>query len=173
MVLKRDNNINFNMTRGKKKKSVNIGEWRPWSELPEDMLNLILKQLNLRDYFAIGGVCRRWSSFVEAYKQDYMASQPPLVVIISTHAKRSCFFYNIFDGRTHKALLPYFAGRSCFGFSCGYLIMQDKNCSNELWVVNPLTRDEHLLLLPTSLRCSCYHRFFNHALSKSCNRGYL
>uniref|UniRef100_A0A7N2QZU5 F-box protein n=1 Tax=Quercus lobata TaxID=97700 RepID=A0A7N2QZU5_QUELO len=83
MVLQGDSDINLNRRRSKKKKTVENGNWRPWSELPEALLFLITKQLGTIDYLLFGRVCRTWRLYAVAYRQVFMASQHPLVFFMS------------------------------------------------------------------------------------------
>ncbi|KAK7839091.1 hypothetical protein CFP56_018790 [Quercus suber] len=84
MLLLGDCDINLKGLRSKKKKMVDNSDWRPWSELPEALLYLITKMQRL---------------YVVAYKQEFMASQPPLVIFMSNRSRRACYFHNIFDRR--------------------------------------------------------------------------
>jgi len=107
MVLQGDSDINLNRRRSKKKKTVENGNWRPWSELPEALLFLITKQLGTIDYLLFGRVCRTWRLYAVAYRQVFMASQHPLVFFMSKGTRTSCYFYNIFDGRKYKSILSH------------------------------------------------------------------
>ncbi|KAI4351532.1 hypothetical protein L6164_005890 [Bauhinia variegata] len=73
-----------------------------------------------------------------------MASQAPLILLLSPYARRSCYFYNIFECKMYKALFPSFVGKFCAGITGGYLVMDDKNekADDPLWLVNPITIDE-------------------------------
>ena len=73
-----------------------------------------------------------------------MISQPPLVVFLSDHAQRACYFYDIFDQRLYKATLPNLVGKSISGLTCGYMIMKDKKERKDspIWLLNPFTRHE-------------------------------
>ncbi|XP_075663610.1 uncharacterized protein LOC142633276 [Castanea sativa] len=73
-----------------------------------------------------------------------MASQPPLVVLLSSYARRTCYFYSIFDQRLYKAILPNLVGKTCSGVYCGYFVMLDKKKSadSQIWLLNPFTRHE-------------------------------
>ena len=85
-----------------------------------------------------------------------MASQPPLVVFLSMHAQRACYFYSIFDQRSYKATLPNLIGKSCFGLTCGYLVMVDKKkeTHSQIWLLNPFTRPERCFPSPPYPYCS-------------------
>uniref|UniRef100_A0A2N9IP20 F-box domain-containing protein n=1 Tax=Fagus sylvatica TaxID=28930 RepID=A0A2N9IP20_FAGSY len=119
MVLQGGSDINLRRPRNKKKRLVDNSNLRPWSELPEALVHLITKQLGAIDYLMFGCVCKGWRSYVVVHRQEFMASQPPLVVFLSTLAQKSCYFYSIFDQKTYKATLPNLIGKSCYSLTCG------------------------------------------------------
>ena len=132
--------------------------WRPWSELPEALLYLITKWLGAIDYIMFGCVCRTWRLYFLAYRQEFMASQPPLAVFLPIRFKRDFYFYNIFDHMRYKTKLPNISGKFCSGTTCGYLILEDnyKRPDSQIWLLNPFTR--HELHFPTSFMlapCCC------------------
>ena len=103
MVVQGSSDINLKGARSKKKKLDEYNNWRPWPDLPEPMLDLITKSLGPIDYLMFGCVCRTWRSYVATYKKGFLASQPPLVLFLSTHARRACYFYSIFDRKLYLA----------------------------------------------------------------------
>ena len=136
--------MNLKGSRSKKKKMVDNSNWRPWSELPVGLLDQITKSLGAIDHLMFGCVCRRWRLYAVAHRQEFMISQPPLVVFLSDHAQRACYFYDIFDQRLYKATLPNLVGKSISGLTCGYMIMKDKKEKKDspIWLLNPFTRHE-------------------------------
>ncbi|XP_030954074.1 uncharacterized protein LOC115976746 [Quercus lobata] len=144
MVLQGGSDLNLKGPRSKKKKMVDTSNWRPWSELHEVLLHLIANQLGAIDYLMFGCVCKGWRLYVAAHRKEFMASQPPLLVFLSTQAKRACHFYSIFDRRLYKAILPSLVGKTCSGLSCGYFVLEDrkKRADSEIWLLNPFTRHE-------------------------------
>ncbi|KAL6325312.1 hypothetical protein AAG906_023157 [Vitis piasezkii] len=116
--------------------------WRPWSELPSDLLDVISRQLHMMDHLSFSGVCRSWRASALPCKKDKIASQPPFLVALSAHVRGRLFFYDIFEGRKYKTEFPNHADKFCCGFCCGYLMMEDRNAQNGLWLVNPFTRHE-------------------------------
>ncbi|KAK7828169.1 hypothetical protein CFP56_030481 [Quercus suber] len=144
MVLQGGSDMNLKGPRSRKKRMVDRSNWRPWSELPEALLELIAKSLCAIDYLMFGCVCKGWRLYVAAQRQEFMASQPPLVVLLSSYARRTCYFYSIFDQRLYKAILPNLVGKTCSGVYCGYFVMLDKKKSadSQIWLLNPFTRHE-------------------------------
>ncbi|XP_075663569.1 uncharacterized protein LOC142633209 [Castanea sativa] len=144
MVLHRGSDRNLKGSRRKKKGMVDNSNCRPWSELPEALLDLITKSLGVIDYLMIGCVCKGWRLYVGAHRKEFMASQPPLLVLVSSYARRTCYFYSIFDQKLYKAILLDLVGKRCSGVSCGYFVMEDKKKSadSQIWFLNPFTRHE-------------------------------
>ncbi|KAL4653618.1 hypothetical protein ACB092_01G317700 [Castanea dentata] len=156
MELQGASDINLKGPRSKKKKLDEYNNWRPWPDLPEPMLDLITKSLGPIDYLMFGCVCRTWRSYVATYKKGFLASQPPLVLFLSTHARRACYFYSIFDRKLYKAIPPNLIGKSCLGVTCGYLVLKDKEerTDSQIWLLNPFTR--HELRFPSPPKTYCH-----------------
>ena len=144
MVLHRGSDMSLKGSRRKKKGMVDNCNCKPWSELPEALLDLITKLLGVIDYLMFSCVCKEWRLYVAAHRKEFMASQPPLVVLLSSYARRTCYFYSIFDQKLYKAILPDLVGKRCSGVSCGYFVMEDKKKSadSQIWFLNPFTRHE-------------------------------
>ncbi|XP_031252135.1 uncharacterized protein LOC116110032 [Pistacia vera] len=113
---------------------------RPWADLREELLNIISSNLNIADYLSIGRVCRSWRLFNSEYEDGFMASKSPLVIHISSQAKKACCFHEIATGIKYKTMLPNFICdfKFCLGVSGGYLIMKD-TWSQKIWLINPVT----------------------------------
>lgn len=126
-----------NWGRCKKRKVSPFGELRPWSELPDDLLDAISKRFSMVDYLSFGHVCTKWRSSSVASRKDFFSSQPPLVILMSSRGKKACFFFNICDGRRYETKLPCFAGKFFIGSSSGYLIME--GTEEDFWLTNPVT----------------------------------
>ncbi|XP_065638509.1 uncharacterized protein LOC136071319 [Quercus suber] len=151
MVLQGDSDINLKGLRSKKKKMVDNSNRRPWSELPDALLYMITKLLGPIAYLMFGCVCRAWRLYAVANRQEFMASQPPLVMFMPNRSKRACYFFNIFDGRKYKAKLPNLVGKVCYRISYGYLVVKDQidAVNSQIWLINPFTRHELRVLCPS------------------------
>ncbi|XP_044506702.1 uncharacterized protein LOC123226237 [Mangifera indica] len=82
-----------------RKKDIENGRW---ANLPTELLEIISKNLNIADYLRFGEVCRSWRSFFSEYKQNFMASQSPLILNISKNAGQSCDFVELDSGIRYK-----------------------------------------------------------------------
>lgn len=113
---------------------------RPWADLREELLDIISSNMNIADYLNFGRVCRNWRLFYSEYRDSFMASQSPLVIHISSRAKKACYFHEIATGIKYKTMLPKFIChfKFCLGVSGGYLIMKDR-WSRNFWILNPVT----------------------------------
>ncbi|XP_075663583.1 uncharacterized protein LOC142633247 [Castanea sativa] len=156
MALRGSIDMNLMDSRSEKKKMVDDSNWRPWSELSKALFDQITKSVGAIDYLMFGCVCRVWRLHAVAHRQEFMMSQPPLVVFISGQAKRACYFYSIFDRRLYKATLPSLVGITFSGLICGYMIMEDKKerKDSQIWLLNPFTRHELRFPCPPKPYCA-------------------
>ncbi|XP_022775508.1 F-box/kelch-repeat protein At1g57790-like [Durio zibethinus] len=141
----------------RKRMEIEVGNCSRWSELPADLLVVILKQLGVIEFLLFACVCKSWRFVAIALKQEFMASQSPLVFLMPTKARKYGYFYNIFDNGLYKAGLPHLAGNKCVGFTCGYLVLRDSEMTKKkanIWLVNPFTR--HELKFPSPPRRYCH-----------------
>ncbi|GKV07907.1 hypothetical protein SLEP1_g19610 [Rubroshorea leprosula] len=127
--------LGTSLKSGNKKTSKADSTWSQWSDLPMDLLTKISKGLSVADYLSFGHVCRNWRLVTAASKQEFLESQAPMVVVISSRAKKTCFFFDMSSRDTYRTVLPKFSGRVCVGISSGSLIMQ----STDLMLTNPMT----------------------------------
>lgn len=138
--------------RNKSRKSHNSEnrDWEsgPWDKLTGNLLVSIILRLGFIDSVSIGGVCGSWRTIVTDNRETILQQQRPLVVVKSTHAKKACFLYNMYDQIRYKTMLPDYLSHWRFvGLSCGYLIML--NLESKFWLLNLITRDElHFPALP-------------------------
>lgn len=113
--------------------------WGSGDILPDELLVSVLMKLSLVDYLAFSGVCRSWRSISIDNRKKFMERQKPLVFARPKYSKKSCVLYNMFDGKTCKAMLKDLAW-NLVGLSCGYLIMNDRY--RGFWLINLMTRHE-------------------------------
>ena len=73
-----------------------------------------------------------------------MASQPPLIVLLSPNARKYCYFYSIFDQSLYKVKLPDLVGKRCSRVCCGYFVMEDRieTVDSHIWLLHPFTGHE-------------------------------
>ncbi|GKV07911.1 hypothetical protein SLEP1_g19612 [Rubroshorea leprosula] len=139
-------NKNTSKQRYNKRNARKECTWRPWSDLPGELLSEIAKGLSVADYLSFGRVCRNWRSITVSSKREFLESQAPLVLVISSHARKTCFFFDMSSQDTYRTVLPKFSGRSIVGISSGYLIMQ----LSDIMLTNPITG--HTLEFPGALQ---------------------
>lgn len=126
------------------------GDGGVWDLLPNDLLVSVLMKLSVIDYISFSGVCRSWRSTSIYIRKFFMERQQPLVVVRPRYSKKACVLYNMFDGKSWKAMLPDLPCKNLVGLSCGYLITIDRNTG--FWLVNLMTRHElHFPSLPESM----------------------
>ncbi|XP_031257986.1 uncharacterized protein LOC116116024 [Pistacia vera] len=146
-LLERENNRRSNQARWLQYKRSSS-----WADLPQELLEIISKSLNIVDYQIPGRVCRSWRLFYSELKQSFLTSHSPLIVHASARAKKYCHFFAIATRMKYKTKLPRCICNFefCLGVSSGYLIMlslKTKDVSRDyLWVINPFTG--HQILFP-------------------------
>ncbi|XP_031252130.1 uncharacterized protein LOC116110027 [Pistacia vera] len=123
-----------------------------WADLPQELLEIISKSLNIVDYENLGRVCRSWRLFYSEFKQSFLKSHSPFIVYASARVKKYCRFFDIATRMKYKTKLPRCICNFelSLGVSSGYLIMlslKTKDVSRDyLWVINPFTG--HQILFP-------------------------
>ncbi|XP_077225924.1 putative F-box protein At3g25750 [Tasmannia lanceolata] len=122
-----------------------------WSQLPKEILGLILKRLSLTDYLRFGGVCVSWRS-VMAERCHPLAPQPPWIMLYSHGDSEIQGFFCLTEKRVYKLNLPEVRGRWCCGSSEGWLIMTDLIKGN--FLLNPISRARIHLPSQISIPCS-------------------
>ncbi|XVE67750.1 hypothetical protein DITRI_Ditri09bG0013300 [Diplodiscus trichospermus] len=116
-----------------------------WSELLAVLLELILRKVGMIELLLCACVCKSRRLAVMALKQEFMATQGPLVFLMSTNPRKYRYFYNIFDKRLYRTSIPHLLGNRWLGFTCGYLVLRDAALTQykaDIWLVNPFTRPE-------------------------------
>ena len=115
----------------------------PWSDLPHDVLVLVMMKLGVIDFVAFSRVCKSWRSVALSNRNKFIVSRPPMSVSIYSEAKEKGFYYlKDFEGRILRIILPHSAMRRwCVGVTCGYLVLFDEEYDG-FWLVNPITRHE-------------------------------
>lgn len=123
--------------------------WRPWADLPGDLLDVISMQLHMMDHQSFSGVCKSWRAAALERRKEVIASHPPFIAAIRPLVRGvRLTLCDIFDGRTYRTDFPTLHGKFCSGFCGGYLMMEDLFAHDELWLVNPFTRHELRFPLP-------------------------
>lgn len=124
-------------------------ERRPWSNLPDLALHAIAMKLSSPFALCVfAGVCRSWRSVAKSHKSDFIASQPPLLLLLPdirppskkrqkiplpTSSSSSYFrFYSVIENQIYKIARDQFSpvlaslvsSKDLFivGHSYGYLI---------------------------------------------------
>ncbi|XP_031259301.1 probable F-box protein At4g22060 [Pistacia vera] len=165
-LLERENNRRSNQAR-----RVHCKRSSAWADLPEELLEIISRSLNIVDYQNLGRVCRSWRLFYSEFKQSFLTSHSPLIVYASTRAKKYCYFFDIATRMKYKTKLPRHICnfKFCLGVSSGYLIMlclKTNDVSRDyLWVINPFTG--HQIQFPCMPWPHCIEDYHDSCFSRS------
>ncbi|KAJ0021205.1 hypothetical protein Pint_30919 [Pistacia integerrima] len=133
-LLERENNRGSNQARRLHYKRSSY-----WDDLPQELLEIISKSLNIVEYRNLGRVCRSWRLFYSEFKQSFLTSHSPLVVHASAQVNKYCYFFDIATGMEYKRKLPRYIWdfKFCLGVSSGYLnlvLPPDRRCFKGLFM---------------------------------------
>ncbi|KAK1357186.1 hypothetical protein POM88_050442 [Heracleum sosnowskyi] len=129
--------------------------WGAWDNVPNELLESVLKKLSIIDYVSFSGVCKSWRSAFIDFRKTYMRHQQPLVFVRPKCSKKSCVLYNMFDEKSFKTMVQDLPCKNLIGLSCGYLITIDRNL--RFWLVNLMTKHElRFPALPEYMGRTCY-----------------
>lgn len=125
-------------SNGQKKKKVEENCQLPW-----DLLDIILRNLDFDDLFQFGSVCKNWREFHKIYWRNFMASEEPLLIQWCA-VKRSLNFFSLpHDKVYHSKMINNYFRFVYHGSSSGYFIMTRKD--NSFILINPFTRRKMLI----------------------------
>ncbi|XP_077223908.1 putative F-box protein At1g65740 [Tasmannia lanceolata] len=110
-----------------------------WSQLPKEIMELILKQLILSDYIRFGAVCVSWRS-VATEKRYPPVPQLPWIMLSKCSKSEIRAFYSPSEDRIYKLNLPEIRATQCRGSYKGWMIMSEVNGRN--YLLNMFSREQ-------------------------------
>ncbi|KAF0889500.1 hypothetical protein E2562_024555 [Oryza meyeriana var. granulata] len=121
-----------------------------WSDLPADVLGLVLLKLEFPDLFRSAAVCTSWRATARDIRRLglYTRAQTPCLLYTTAAAgPRAAVIYSLADKATYTVRLPDppIAERYIIGSSHGWLVTADDR--SELHLLNPATGEQ--LALPS------------------------
>ncbi|KAJ1695642.1 hypothetical protein LUZ63_012340 [Rhynchospora breviuscula] len=127
---------------------------RIWSELPNDILELVIGTTDSpKGYLHFIGVCKTWRNFAHKMKfcdlplLNPLPKKYPLPVLLQPHGQKSeVYFYSIIKGKVHKLYAPEMSNKWIPGSWRGWLATVDTNDGNLIHLLNPITKAQ--LTLP-------------------------
>ncbi|KAM0861772.1 hypothetical protein ACQ4PT_045673 [Festuca glaucescens] len=116
-----------------------------WSELPADLLNIVLGELEFPDLFFSSAVCTTWRDTARALRRLGMYNRPQtpcLLYIAAATGTRAAELFSLADKKTYKARIPDppIGERYIVGSSHGWLVTADGR--SELHLLNPVTGEQ-------------------------------
>ncbi|KAJ4786347.1 F-box protein skip23 [Rhynchospora pubera] len=133
---------------------------RIWSELPNDMLQLVIRAIDSpKDYLNFTGVCKSWRISREIMFNPRCNFPPinplpkkyPFPMLLQPHGQESevFYFYSIFQRKVHMVHVPELSNKWIPGSWRGWLATIDINDGNLIHFLNPITK-AHITLPPLS-----------------------
>ncbi|KAJ3688048.1 hypothetical protein LUZ61_017212 [Rhynchospora tenuis] len=127
---------------------------RIWSELPNDILELVIGTTDSpKGYLHFIGVCKTWRNFAHKIKScdlpllNPLPKKYPLPMLLQPHGQKSeVYFYSIITGKVHKLYAPEMSNKWIPGSWRGWLAIVDTNNGNLMHLLNPITNSR--LTLP-------------------------
>ncbi|GAB4856384.1 hypothetical protein Ancab_014304, partial [Ancistrocladus abbreviatus] len=116
-------------------------ELQSWSDLPAELLGLVLSRLTLKENIRVSAVCQRWHSIAVSV---CVVNQPPWIMYFP---KRGDFheFYDPLSRKTHSVELPELCGSRVCYTKDGWLLLYRPR-THRLFFFNPFTHE--LIKLP-------------------------
>lgn len=129
--------------------------------LPDDLLERILTLLPIASVFRAGIVCKRWNSITNSKKFMWqwskVPSQKPWYFMFTNSEDASGFAYDHVLKKWYNFGLPCIDTSSWFvASSFGLVCFMDNTNRNQLYVCNPVTKDNKKLPDPPELKISDY-----------------
>ncbi|KAK6928496.1 F-box domain [Dillenia turbinata] len=125
--------------KGRRRRNAEEGsDWRPWLDLPEELLDLIIKSLGFLGLLRFASVCRQWRFYASRFRTEIARMRPPLVLLMSRHSKGMWFLHDLYDGRTCVQRIFDMSHKMVIGCTSGFLSIRD-HINRKLHFVNPLT----------------------------------
>ncbi|KAJ1695636.1 hypothetical protein LUZ63_012334 [Rhynchospora breviuscula] len=133
---------------------------RIWSELPNDMLQLVIRAIDSpKDYLNFTGVCKTWRISREIMFNPGCNFPPlnplpkkyPFPMLLQPHGQDSevYYFYSIIERKVHMLHVPELSNKWIPGSWRGWLATIDINDGNLIHFLNPITMT-HITLPPLS-----------------------
>ncbi|KAM0923001.1 hypothetical protein ACQ4PT_005811 [Festuca glaucescens] len=134
-----------------------------WSELPADLLNIVLGELEFPDLFSSAAVCTTWRDTARALRRLGMYNRPQtpcLLYIAAATGARAAELFSLADKKTYKARIPDppIGERNMVGSSHGWLVTADGR--SELHLLNPVTGEQ--IALPSVFTIEQVSPVFDH-----------
>ncbi|XP_038982192.1 uncharacterized protein LOC103697832 [Phoenix dactylifera] len=120
---------------------------REWSQLPEELLELIAKKVGLlSDYIRFRSVCKSWHS---AAWPGNLRPHPPILLLPHNRFIDSRSFFSLYTGKTRTIFVPGTSNKTILASSCGWMLLLDIAAIG-VSLRNPVTGAQIQLPPPTS-----------------------
>lgn len=122
-----------------------------WSDLPQSILELVLKHLILPDHIRFGSVCCSWR-ITQKQSLHPPLSQLPFLLLPIDFYRRNIKFFSLSEKRIYKIPMPSnFTPKlgHCISSSHGWLLLEDRKKYNLFHLFNPFVeKGKNYIQLP-------------------------
>ncbi|XP_020259854.1 uncharacterized protein LOC109836382 [Asparagus officinalis] len=127
--------IPANTSNSKMAEALYLARWRPWGDLPREILDLFLEELSFGDHVRFGAVCKSWRS-ASRDKPHRLAIKWPWLVFPQLPLEDSLSIYSPMEAYIHQLNIIMSPGFECLGHSMGWLIIY--HIAEGYYILNPL-----------------------------------
>ncbi|XP_028057732.1 F-box protein At4g12382-like isoform X2 [Camellia sinensis] len=119
------------------------GRSRDWSDLPADLLLLILRHLNFLDHLSFFGVCKSWRWALEQCTLENQLPAQPYWVISRKMSTSTDIIWHFGDSSTRRSYtinVPELSQARCLVSKHGWLLLFSSEPISSLFFFNPFSR---------------------------------
>ncbi|KAI3678857.1 hypothetical protein L6452_38161 [Arctium lappa] len=98
-------------------------QFRPWIDLPCDILSAIVDRLPLIDLLSFRGTCKDFRSVSAGVSAQIQSSLSPWILLFNENDRSECIFYNDLESKTYKRNIPDLEGVNCLASYQGWLLL--------------------------------------------------
>ncbi|KAI3678856.1 hypothetical protein L6452_38160 [Arctium lappa] len=98
-------------------------QFRPWIDLPRDILSQIIIRLTLIDLLSFRGTCKDFRSATSGASAQIQSSLPPWILLFNKNDHSECILYNDRESKTYKRKIPDLEGVICLASYQGWLLL--------------------------------------------------
>ncbi|XP_024980963.1 F-box/kelch-repeat protein At1g57790-like [Cynara cardunculus var. scolymus] len=100
-----------------------LDQFRPWIDLPRDILSDIADRLTLIELLSFRGTCKDFLSVSAGKSAQIQSRLPPWILTFHENDCSECILYNDLQSKTYKRKIPELDGVYCLASYQGWLLL--------------------------------------------------